>query len=154
MPKLKPTFVLTNRNRELINAKTGESRFFEVYVIERDGEPYIEYAEGAASELEAQLMVDYLNGKESNAHSCFSNQSKMQRPVAISQNWKLTSYDREKRKWNQHPVVGAKKTHMDKMKPVSREVWFEYIKLGYLDVNEDVRKWLDENGHSDIKRLS
>ena len=40
------------------------------------------------------------------------------------------------------------------MKPVSRKTWFEYIKLGYLDVNENVRKWLDENGHSDIKRLS
>ena len=78
----------------------------------------------------------------------------MERPVVISQNWKLTSYDREKRKWNQHPVVSAKQTHIDRMKPVSRETWFEYIKLGYLDVNEDVRKWLDENGHSDIKRLS
>jgi hypothetical protein len=78
----------------------------------------------------------------------------MECPVKISQNWKMTSYDKENRKWNQHPTVSAKQNHIEKMKPVSRQIWFEYIKKGWLDVNQDVRKWLDENGYSDIKRLS
>lgn len=75
----------------------------------------------------------------------------MERPIKISQSWKIASYDREKRKYKSYPVVSSKQTHFDKMKPVSRETWFEYIRLGYLDVNEDVRNWLDENGFTEVK---
>lgn len=73
------------------------------------------------------------------------------RPVKISQNWKQTSYDFAKRKWNIHPVVSAKQSHLHKMKPVSRDVWFDYIRKGWLTATDDVRKWLDENGFADVK---
>lgn len=62
-------------------------------------------------------------------------------PVKISQSWR-----------GKTPVVSSKQTHFDLMKPVSRNVWFEYIKKGWLPVNSDVRKWLDLNGFENIKK--
>lgn len=78
----------------------------------------------------------------------------MECPIRISQSWKFTSYDGVRKKWRQHPIVNAKQTHFDKMKPVNRQTWFEFIRKGWLSVTDDMRKWLDENGYEDVKRIS
>lgn len=91
------------------------------------------------------------NSTDPNLKSTVLAESASFRPVKISQNWKQTSYDFIKRKWNQHPIVSAKQSHLDKMKPISRDVWFDYIRKGWLMANTDVRKWLDENGFADVK---
>lgn len=70
----------------------------------------------------------------------------MERPIKIIQSWRVTLKDG---KWNSIPVVRSRPA-FGKMKQVSRNVWFDYIKNGWLTVNNDLRRWLDENGHENI----
>ena len=75
-------------------------------------------------------------------------------PVKISQNWRTKDWNPTTRKWELYPVVSAKQTQFDRMKPVARKVWFDYIRKGWMTVTDDMRKWLDENGFSDVKPAS
>lgn len=75
----------------------------------------------------------------------------MEIPIKISQNWKTKGWNPKTRKWELYPVVSAKQTQFDRMKPISRKVWFGYINKGWLYVTDDLRKWLDENGFKDVK---
>ena len=63
-----PMFVLTKAIKEGINPEARASRFFEAYVILKNGELYLEYAEDAVTQEEAQAMVDNLNRKTPNKH--------------------------------------------------------------------------------------
>jgi len=74
-------------------------------------------------------------------------------PKKISQSWKSKGWNAKTRKWELFPVVSAKQTDFHKMKPVSRDVWFDFIRKGWLSVTDDLRKWLNENGYNNIKRL-
>ena len=69
----------------------------------------------------------------------------MKEPVEITQFWNITV----KRKMI--PKVSARQNQGDDMKPVRREVWFEYVKKGWLPVSGQLRQWLNENGFEDIK---
>ena len=74
-------------------------------------------------------------------------------PMRITQTWRTTSFNSVTRKWTQIPIVKSQETYWDKLKSVKREVWFEYIKKGWLHVTINLREWLDNNGYSEIKRL-
>jgi hypothetical protein len=52
------------------------------------------------------------------------------------------------------PIVHSQQDKFSEIQPVKREDWFKYIQNGWLNVNEDVRKWLDENGFEHIKKDS
>lgn len=76
----------------------------------------------------------------------------MDRPVKISQSWKTSKWNSITRKWEVHPVVSAKQNHGDRMKPIKRVMWFNYIINGWLTVTDQLRNWLDDNGYSDVKK--
>lgn len=67
------------------------------------------------------------------------------RPVLIKQTWKRVN-------GKMFPIVHSQEHYLAEIQPVKREDWFKYIQNGWLSVNNDVRKWLDENGFEHIKK--
>lgn len=76
----------------------------------------------------------------------------MEIPVRINQTWRQ-KWSPQKRKFASTPIVMSMQNWNDRMKTVKREVWFDFIKKGWLPVNNDLRRWLDDNGFSDIKHI-
>lgn len=74
----------------------------------------------------------------------------MERPVEISQTWRSKGWNPETKKPEFVPIVRARETHYERMKPIKREIWLEYIRRGFLDVSSDLEKWLKENGLLDV----